>query len=144
MQDRITTLEQSLRLKELGVEQKLNKTDFFYFEESENPHIFYKEILEEWIEAVDFSDGSFSEIIRVEEVQCKAFDAAQIDDRLSLEMNDAFWLTSAKNYTNAYTYCYFNVRKNAAYKELRGEGKTHIEAKTNLLIKLLENKIIEL
>lgn len=145
MNERVTTYEQSLRLKQLGVSQNIEVGDYFY--KGKSLCFAHNKEDDESIGFLEFESGSFqeNEVYFIHEIDLiKAFDGTQIDQMLPhniMKCGHSYWLNTVNAVGFAYSY-------NANYGEIgfkliKAEGKTKIEAKTKLLINLLEKKLIE-
>ena len=165
--NRVTTLEQSKRLKKLGISQELKKHDFAYTEDG--------------ICIVNYNNGQYTELKPFNNIPettykndgicdggydvVKAFDSFQIDEILPTIIRDGVFELNTDGYKetrdlvysyiiDSYDDCisvgYFNqFPKNKFLNEtkkrfsgIRATGSTKLEAKANLLIMLLEHNIV--
>lgn len=164
--NRVTTIEQSKKLKELGISQDLQKYDFAYTEDgicivnyNNGQYTQFKpfnNIPETTIRNNGICDGGYDVV--------KAFDSFQIDKMLPTIIKDGVFELNTDGYTETrdlvYSYIielydncimtgYFNqFPKNEFLNEtkeqfigVRGIGLTKLDAKTNLLITLLEHNL---
>lgn len=160
MKNRITTLEQSKRLKELGVSQEIKVFDFVFLERKGlDTRIFFRIVtgkttykdqsiiysVKEYSD-VDTpycikhdSEGKYQDII-------KAFDGGQIDELLPkfIEVLDQEYELYFFPYTSNPEYGYKREINGKWKRAIYCQAKTHVESKANLVIKLLENKLITL
>ncbi len=138
MEGTTTNLKQSLKLRKLGVGQEIGIGDWFYENTNTEIHFCY-EIYDEDFKIVHFYPLGAHSCNYVKELgpRVKAFDEAQISEMLPVHILDEINakvkcpLCLGRTNQNEWVY-YYDVTS------ISGSGKTHLEAKTNLLISLLE------
>lgn len=142
LESRFTTLKQSLKLKELGVEQELQNGDWFFLKG--NNELSLKCSVTSFIYSNDFNHLSTGDNDENTYLGVKAFDGSQIDKMLPFAEGD-YILRSETYGENGFKYFYYDKHGDNKYlDDLFGFGSTHIEAKTNLLINLLEQGLISI
>lgn len=152
MKYRTTNLEQSKKLAGLGVNQRIDVKDCYYYNNQFCTFLYDENDLFEDAgnqgvgNHFNYEEGAFFELSNCTKKRSgffKAFDGAQIDEMLPL-LIDQHELSPIRINSNTLSYCYYNHQDNTVIEDLRARGETKLEAKANLLIKLLENKVIAL
>lgn len=153
--ERITTYKQSKKLKRLGINQDLKAGDYFYCDghngemtgfcygyHSDDDRLDYLE----YKNYSNHNSGFYQQnncLLNDIEEKIKAFDGSQIDNMLPLFIG-GYSLKWISDINSKFYYQYQQWKAGNSSDLVNAEGATHIEAKTNLLIKLLENNIISL
>lgn len=145
IQDRITSLKQSEKLKELGINQSVEVGDWFF-------DVWEKKLCFRYNStSASQYENKHDQGVRVviEETQgavhVKAFDGAQIDAMLPTRLEDkdiTFYFNIAKG-SDYFNSSFYDESSNSNFKRIDAAGKTKLEAKTNLLIQLLEQGFIQ-
>jgi hypothetical protein len=144
MKNRVTSFEQSLALQNLGVKQNIEIGDWF-FGESKEAALCLKTSNTMYSYQSKTGNLTSTSFKKVSELKTKAFDGGQIDEMLPNLIKNTFLrksVTIEEALEKVGYYFESMVGERVVYKEVFGWGETHLKAKTNLLIKLLETDSI--
>lgn len=144
IENRVTNFLQSKRLKELNVSQELKAGDFFYYKDE---FCFCPTD----IDFMQFLSGEFVEnetyFIQDIYIKYKAFDGTQIDEMLPPTMRirggRAYKIFAHTSFYASIEERFVERYENNGTVYILGVGRTRLEAKTNLLIELLEKGILK-
>lgn len=135
LEDQVTSLELSKKLKELGVKQK---SLFFYAKSPENKFRLYPL----------FFDPETSEEVKIneKEKEYSAFTASELGELLPYQIDGAWlWLQKDPPIQGGWAIVYSkNVEFDNPLCIERGDGDTEVNVRAKMLIYLLENSLITL
>lgn len=141
-----TTLEQSLRLKELGLSQKIEHGNYYYLssptQNLENELVFCFRSDDTKILFASTDNSGLVYEFRFQDDSVKALDGSHVDDLLPVFLNDGAYELQLGFKNDLYNCNYWSFTARPYFGK-SSTGKTKLEAKTSLLIKLIKNGLVK-